>query len=222
MSESNEVSRFCQSCGEKHEALAAYCPSCGRELNKAEAPKEVASSIELDGQGKTPNRSRKLVSIGAPIFGAAVLVAGSLFFFGGGEQFSEVLGAETVAGCLAEGSHGALANKTTSLIREMGSSLNVASAIGTREALVRAGEGLNTNYGPAFSGLAQEWKDIDDCGDEKLASYNNDLAFELSSIGLIFTSFDVGDTSALERAAVNMTNIGTITDDLGRYIGLLE
>jgi|AntAceMinimDraft_12_1070368.scaffolds.fasta_scaffold18469_2 hypothetical protein len=221
MSQSNEVGRFCQSCGEKHEALAAYCPSCGRELNKVEAPKEVASPVSVDGQGKTPSRSRKLISIGTPIFGAAVLVAGSLFFFGGGGQIREVLGIETVADCLAEGNHGALANKTTSLIREMGSSLNVASAIGTREALVRAGEGLNTNYGPAFSGIALEWKNTDDCGDEKLASYNNDLASELSSIGLIFTSFDVGDTAALERAAVNMTNITDITDDLARHIGSL-
>lgn len=97
--------------------------------------------------------------------------------------------------------------------------LNVASAIGTREAILGALEGLNTKYGPAFSLMAGEWRALDYCGDSKLASYNNALASELSSLGFAFTTLKADDNAALVEAAGNMNKITDISDDLAAYIG---
>jgi len=230
MLQSDENVRFCQSCGERHEAEAVYCPSCGRELNKNVSSKYDSSSSELDGQRKSSGKRKALVSLGI-VFGAAVLIAGGLFFVGGGKsgeatvagggQASELPAAETVAECVVDGRYGTLAIRTTSLLREMGSSINVATAIGTREALLSALEGLNTVYGPAFSSLAGDWRAIDDCGDQKLASYTNDLASELSTIGLIFTSLQEEDTDTMIRTQRNMEKITAIAYGLANYIGSL-
>ena len=230
MLQSDEDVRFCQSCGERHEAEAVYCPSCGQEVNKSVSSKQDSSSSEPDGQKKSSRKRKALVSLGI-VFGAAVLIAGGLFFIGGGEngeatvagggQASEVPAAETVVECVVDRGYITLANRTSSLIEEMGSSLNLATAIGTRGALLRALEGLNTVYGPAFSSLAGDWRAIDDCGDQKLASYTNDIASELSAMGFTFTSLGADDTAALARVAGNMGNISVIASDLAAYIGSL-
>lgn len=219
MGQPDKSFKFCQSCGEKHEVMAAFCPSCGRELDRDLSPKEDVSSSEPGGRRESSSRRKALVLAGIAL-GAAVLFGGGLLFSGSGES-TEAPTVETVAECVVDGGYAALANRTTTLIREMGTSLNVASTIGTREALLEALVGLNTVYGPAFSSRAEEWGAIDDCGDQRLASYNEDLASELSSIGIAFTSLQADDTATLVATARNMDNITTITTDLAAYIGSL-
>lgn len=219
MPQSNENLRFCPSCGERHEALAAFCPSCGREVNNTTFSKNDSKASGFDLEQK-PSRKRKALLSTGIAFVAVVLVGGGVFFLGGGEG-SEIFAVETVADCVVDGGYLALADSTSSLIEEMGSSLSDATAIGTREALLRASDGLNTVYGPAFSSKAEEWRDIDDCGDQKLASFTDDLAFELSVVGNTFTSLEPDDTAALVGVTGNMNNITAISNDLAAYIGSL-
>jgi hypothetical protein len=186
-------------------------------LDKDLSPKEDATSPEPGGRRKSSGKRNALVLIGIA-FGAAVLIGGGLLFAGGDESL-EAPPVETVAECVTDGGYLALSNRTSALIREMGTSLNVASAIGTREAILGALEGLNTKYGPAFSLMAGEWRALDYCGDSKLASYNNALASELSSIGFAFTTLKADDNAALVEAAGNMNKITDISDDLAAYIG---
>lgn len=227
MAQPDQSFKFCQSCGERHEAVAAFCPSCGRELDKNLSSKEHDSSSEPGGRKKSSSRPKARVLVGIAL-GAAVLIGGGLLFTGGGESIEapavETVAApavETVAECVVDGGYLALASRTSKQIGEMGTSLRVATTIGTREALLRAMEGLNTVHGPAFSSLAREWRAIDDCGDQRLASYNDDLASELSSIGSTFTSLEAEDTAAFGGTTRNLNNITTITTDLAAYIGTL-
>ena len=214
-----EGGRFCESCGERHDRLAAFCPSCGRELSKNLGSNDDSHISESAGQGKSSEK-RRTQWLAAIAFGVAIVLGGGIFFLGGDESL-EILATETVGECVVDRGYLALADSTSTLIEEMGSSLRDASAIGTREALLRASDGLNTIYGPAFSSKAQDWRAIDDCGDQELASYTDDLAFELSVIGSTFTSLDSDDTAALVGVTENMNNITAISNDLAAYIGSL-
>lgn len=219
MVKTDEDGRFCESCGEKHDRVAVFCPSCGRELGKSLGSKDDSRSLESAGQGKSAGKRRTQL-LAASAFGVAIVLGGAIFFLGGDESF-EIPATETVGECVVDRGYLALADSTSTLIEEMGISLRDASAIGTREALLRASDGLNTIYGPAFSSKAQDWRAIDDCGDQELASYTDDLAFELSVVGSTFTSLDPDDTAALVGVTENMNNITVISNDLAAYIGSL-
>lgn len=78
MVKTNEDGRFCESCGERHDRVAVFCPSCGRELGKSLGSKDDSRSLESAKQGKSAGKRRTQL-LAASAFGVAIALGGGIF-----------------------------------------------------------------------------------------------------------------------------------------------
>lgn len=211
--------RFCSLCGERHDPHSLYCTSCGSELKGLQSAEHGSGESGLDSLNSASSKRRAPLAVLLTL-GAASLIVASIFLTRGLEEAEEQV-EETLAECVVGSDLLTLSERTSAAIKEMGTSLEVATAVGTRDALLGALDGLNSVYGPRFTSLAVDWRAIDSCGDEELVTYTTDLASELESIGQVLTFLNEGDAYELVGVQRNLTEITRITGDLGAYVGSL-
>lgn len=228
-----EVKRFCETCGSEVSETAKFCGKCGTSVSEYRPETDAHNSAQ---EQNSDRRSAKnwvlpvlvlvsliLLVIGGLVFSSLssserVDVAGS----SESDEPFEPQDPESAAECLQRGDHIDLAGETAEAIVDLGNEAQVAATAGSQSALREASRAFASIHGPEMSRLSRSWEALDSCGDSVVANFQNDISGELETIGDILSGYQFGDTTSLLTVIESMDKTAQLSGDYADYVLTLE